>query len=340
MQQLQSQTAQAHEKFLETQTLASMMEHTREFIYNIPDSGRIYAPIAVPPISQPESLSPAIVSKPFQTQVKPAATPETTESATYTAPMAMRSDTPKQPTPHQNTANTLAPSDMPPSATSLSAPALPIQQILFEIVGRLTGFPVEMLEPEMDIESDLGIDSIKKVEIISELEKQMPEGNGLSTDHMGSVKTLEDICCAIGPGAPAQDEMSVPGETPEDSSHSNASSSPDAPDTGKIFTVLVDAISELTGFPVEMLEPEMNLESDLGIDSIKRVEILSKLEQELDDINAISSEDMASLKNIQDIVQFLTPDSPGTSSIADSDGADSDGDRENNGKKKFNHFRG
>ena len=103
--------------------------------------------------------------------------------------------------------------------------------------------------------------------------------------------------------------------------------------SGKIFSVLVDAISELTGFPVEMLEPDMNLESDLGIDSIKRVEILSKLEQELEGVNTLSSEDMAGLKNIQDIVNFLTPDSPDISTISNAD-SDTESEIENNNKKK------
>ena len=34
-------------------------------------------------------------------------------------------------------------------------------------------------------------------------------------------------------------------------------------------------VSEKTGYPVEMLELEMDMEADLGIDSIKRVEILA-----------------------------------------------------------------
>ena len=32
-----------------------------------------------------------------------------------------------------------------------------------QIIAEKTGYPVEMLEPAMDMESDLGIDSIKKV---------------------------------------------------------------------------------------------------------------------------------------------------------------------------------
>ena len=37
-------------------------------------------------------------------------------------------------------------------------------------------------------------------------------------------------------------------------------------------------VSEKTGYPQEMLELSMDMESDLGIDSIKRVEILGSVQ--------------------------------------------------------------
>ena len=40
-------------------------------------------------------------------------------------------------------------------------------------------------------------------------------------------------------------------------------------------------IAEKTGYPVEMLDLDMALDADLGIDSIKRVEILSALQEQL-----------------------------------------------------------
>src|SRR4030095_15710301 len=50
-------------------------------------------------------------------------------------------------------------------------------------------------------------------------------------------------------------------------------------------TNLLDAlraiVSARTGYPVGMLDPELNLESDLGIDSIKRIEILGVLGERL-----------------------------------------------------------
>ncbi|MBU3951774.1 MAG: SDR family NAD(P)-dependent oxidoreductase, partial [Proteobacteria bacterium] len=306
MQQLQSQTARAHEKFLETQTqasktLASMMEQTRSFIGNLPTAPERYAP--EPPVSAAVSQV-SIVPNP----IPPRAEAKSIHVLEKKEPAAQGIRVEDAP---DNQTQAALPADNPGiHRPAVSAVSLPVRQILFEIVARLTGFPVEMLEPQMDIESDLGIDSIKKVEIISELERQIPNGNALTTDHMGSVKTLEDICCAIEPET-TPPETTPPETTPlaeTSTPRDAASSSPDT--TGKIFTVLVDTISELTGFPVEMLEPNMNLESDLGVDSIKRVEILSRLEQELADINTISSDDMAGLKTIQDIVQFLTPDRP------------------------------
>jgi hypothetical protein len=42
-------------------------------------------------------------------------------------------------------------------------------------------------------------------------------------------------------------------------------------------SLLLDIVSEKTGYPSEMLELDMDMEADLGIDSIKRVEILGAM---------------------------------------------------------------
>ena len=40
---------------------------------------------------------------------------------------------------------------------------------------------------------------------------------------------------------------------------------------------ITDVLADRTGYPPELLEPEAHLESDLGIDSIKQVEVLGAL---------------------------------------------------------------
>ena len=72
-----------------------------------------------------------------------------------------------------------------------------------------------------------------------------------------------------------------------------------------IETTMLEIVSRLTGYPVEMLGLDMDIEAELGIDSIKRVEILSNLEEAIPDLPAVSPEIMGSLKTLGQIVEFV-----------------------------------
>ena len=67
-----------------------------------------------------------------------------------------------------------------------------------DLVSQRTGYPVEMLDPTLDLESDLGIDSIKRVEILSNFRRVLPEGmigeleSGI--EDLAGVRTLQGIC--------------------------------------------------------------------------------------------------------------------------------------------------
>jgi phosphopantetheine--protein transferase-like protein len=64
-------------------------------------------------------------------------------------------------------------------------------------------------------------------------------------------------------------------------------------------------VSEKTGYPTEMLDPTLNLEADLGIDSIKRVEILGALQQQTGWLQAQDIDRVTGLKTLQQIIEFL-----------------------------------
>jgi NAD(P)-dependent dehydrogenase (short-subunit alcohol dehydrogenase family) len=55
-----------------------------------------------------------------------------------------------------------------------------------------------------------------------------------------------------------------------------------------------------------MLGLDMDIEADLGIDSIKRVEILSALEEKMPGLPAVAPEDMGRLKTLGRIIEYLT----------------------------------
>ncbi|WP_415624028.1 phosphopantetheine-binding protein, partial [Mycobacterium intermedium] len=68
---------------------------------------------------------------------------------------------------------------------------------------------------------------------------------------------------------------------------------------------MLQVVADKTGYPVEMLELSMALEADLGIDSIKRVEILSAVQQRVPSLPEVETSAMAELKTLQEIVDYL-----------------------------------
>ncbi|MCW4354242.1 SDR family oxidoreductase [Hoyosella sp. YIM 151337] len=44
---------------------------------------------------------------------------------------------------------------------------------VYEVIGRRTGYPVDMIEPDLDLEADLSVDSIKRAEIAGELAAEL-----------------------------------------------------------------------------------------------------------------------------------------------------------------------
>ena len=73
----------------------------------------------------------------------------------------------------------------------------------------------------------------------------------------------------------------------------------------QISEMLLKIISEKTGYPTDMLNMEMSLEADLGIDSIKRVEILAGLQEYLPNMTDIDPAMISNLRTLNEISRFI-----------------------------------
>jgi acyl transferase domain-containing protein/acyl carrier protein len=80
-----------------------------------------------------------------------------------------------------------------PAASPIDLPAL-----LLAIVAEKTGYPVDMLNLDMDLEGDLGIDSIKRVEILAAVDERAPELPKVDRARLGAMRTLAEIVAALG----------------------------------------------------------------------------------------------------------------------------------------------
>ncbi len=95
------------------------------------------------------------------------------------------------------------------------------------------------------------------------------------------------------------DKASQTDFTVEERPNDETDTSPD------LAAALLAVIAEKTGYPQELIKLEMSLDTDLGIDSIKRVEIFSCLAEKLPQANAIDSQEMTKLGTLEEIVKFL-----------------------------------
>ncbi|MFM6309767.1 MAG: beta-ketoacyl synthase N-terminal-like domain-containing protein, partial [Dolichospermum sp.] len=68
---------------------------------------------------------------------------------------------------------------------------------------------------------------------------------------------------------------------------------------------LLNIVSEKTGYPLEMLELSMDIEADLGIDSIKKVEILGSLLELYPDLPKPNPEEIGELRNLGEIASYM-----------------------------------
>src|SRR5208282_5762371 len=183
LQRLAEQTAQLHRQFLEGQaatqhTFQSLLEHQQRLTSSVLERGGRQEG------SPQEPLPPAVMPS----RIAPVSAP----------PRAPISDD--------------LPSEAVNGSTSFpvpapATPAVVVAEVLLQIVAEKTGYPVEMLELDMQLDDDLGIDSIKRVEILSALQDRLPEAPAVKPEHLSSLRTLRQIIDFLGhePGLPERE---------------------------------------------------------------------------------------------------------------------------------------
>lgn len=106
--------------------------------------------------------------------------------------------------------------------TALNGQAISTAELtrhLVQVVSDKTGYPVEMLALDMDMEADLGIDSIKRVEILGAMQDSFPALPRLNSDALAEMRTLAQIVESMAVTAPDTTPVPAPTNTqPEDGS--------------------------------------------------------------------------------------------------------------------------
>lgn len=193
-------------------------------------------------------------------------------------------------------------------------PVVDIKDTILQIVSEKTGYPQEMLGLDLDMEADLSIDSIKRMEIIGELRshlggfKNSGQSDEAVVEQLAGIKTLNGLLAWISGNV--EQQTSVPAATAATSVTWSES---------EIKNVLLLTVSEKTGYPTDMLGMDLDLEADLSIDSIKRMEILGELKIKIGSFSQNGedkTEALAGIKTLNGLVRWIAENVGATTTTA------------------------
>ncbi len=186
---------------------------------------------------------------------------------------------------------------LPPSAPKPAVEADSVKDRVLALVAEKTGYPVDMLDLDLDLEADLGIDTVKQAEVMATIR----EAYGIVRDDTIKLRDFPTLARVIQfvhdrkPGLQGTQTTPTPAvvSTPEPKAAPEVNAAPPvpvampAPISTSIPTKDEDAVKERilalmvekTGYPQDMLDLDLDLEADLGVDTVKQAEMFAAIRE-------------------------------------------------------------
>jgi acyl transferase domain-containing protein/acyl carrier protein len=173
-----------------------------------------------------------------------------------------------------------------------------VKERILALVVEKTGYPKDMLDLELDLEADLGVDTVKQAEMFAAIREiyNIPRDQDLKLRDFPTlarvIQFVFDKRPDLAPAAvkPAKEEATSPAVTgpPPVASEVQASAPPPAsapPEPASVEAItdesikekVLEIVAEKTGYPKEMLDLDLDLEADLGIDTVKQAEMFAAI---------------------------------------------------------------
>jgi len=219
-----------------------------------------------------------------------------------------RPDLAGQPTPSATAAEVPAPAAVtaapsPTSAAAVAAASAPataqlpteesVKERILDLVVEKTGYPKDMLDLDLDLEADLGIDTVKQAEMfaaIREIYKIPRDESRKLRDYPTLAHVIRfvfekrpDLAGAAPPATAAEAPAPAPVTAAPSPASSEATGPVLVPSVAQVPTEdsikekVLDIVAEKTGYPKDMLDLDLDLEADLGIDTVKQAEMFAAI---------------------------------------------------------------
>ena len=234
------------------------------------------------------------------------------------APVAQPAPAPVAVTPAPAPAPAAAQPAPVAAATPAAAPkaALPntdeasVTKDILAIVAEKTGYPEDMLDLDLDMEADLGIDTVKQAELFAIMREkyQIARQEGVQLKDYPTIRSIIKYAMAhagtegaatvaAAPAAaqapaaqpapvatPAAVVTPAPAVAPAPApvpavAPAAAPKAQGALDEASVTKEIVAMVAEKTGYPEDMLDLDLDMEADLGIDTVKQAELFAAMRE-------------------------------------------------------------
>ncbi len=202
-----------------------------------------------------------------------------------------------------------------------SAPAAdPVATTVLEIVAQKTGYPQDMLDLDLDLEADLGIDTVKQAETFAAVREafNIPQIEGMSLRDYPTLESVIGFVHSQRPDLKTGDQLTVisdqsrPTSEPITARLSTEPASQDhrSPITDSVAATVLGIVAEKTGYPQDMLDLDLDLEADLGIDTVKQAETFAAVREafNIPQVEGLSLRDYPTLESVIGFVHTQRPD--------------------------------
>ena len=139
-----------------------------------------------------------------------------------------------------------------------------------------------MLDPDLDLEADLGIDTVKQAEMFAAIRERY----GIARDDTLNLRDyptlrhvvgfVEDRTGAAPHAAPAAAARATRARASPNRPRARAARAAPADD---VTAAILEIVAAQTGYPADMLDPDLDLEADLGIDTVKQAEMFAAIRE-------------------------------------------------------------
>lgn len=201
-----------------------------------------------------------------------------------------------KPVPSVSAATPVAVKERQPAAEVVAAPVSrstqedPVKLKVLALVSDKTGYPVDMLDLDLDLEADLGVDTVKQAEVFASIR----EAYGIPRDDQIKLRDFPTLAHVIRfvherrPGLdvpkpaiqPAIEKTQVQVAMPQPQARSvTAPPAAAGPVADSVRQRILALVVEKTGYPEDMLDLDLDLEADLGVDTVKQAEMFAAIRE-------------------------------------------------------------